>query len=54
MTNTLPTEQEIPALPAVTKPWFNDDGTPTVEFANYMQKLQRFLRDQRTFINQEH
>ena len=51
---TLPTEQELPAIPAPNKVWFNEDGTPTVEFAQFLVKLRRFLEDQRAFIEQEH
>jgi len=51
---TLPTAEELPVLPGPDKPWLNEDGTPTVEFTNFMVKLRRFLEDQRTFIAQEH
>lgn len=51
---TLPTEQELPAPPAPNKPWINEDGTPTVEFARFINALRRFLKDQHTFIDQEH
>lgn len=50
----LPAENRLPPLPAPNKEWFNEDGTPTVEFARYMHLLRIFLQEQRDFIAQEH
>ena len=55
MMATLPTEEELPTPPAVTKAWFDPEtGLPTPEFARYIRGLRVYLLDLRTFIEQEH
>ena len=50
----LPAEVNIPPVPSPTTKWFNEDGTPTVMFAQYMAKLRNFLKEQRALIEDQH
>jgi len=47
----IPTDQQIPPPLDPSKKWFNEDGTPTVAYAQYITKLNRFLKELRDYVD---